>query len=138
LRKIRGTKGNKFILKTIVMVEEYWLAYLLMFFCGLLGVLLGFLLGKLASFYIILIVVIFLALVTVGLFIAWSINQRDQLLGQHLLQESLKQQYNAFCLLIGELEYNLGVEHGEFISDKAWQSLKYEWAFFPSHIYEEL
>jgi len=140
LRRVRGgrSKDRGLVLNAAALAGEDWITYLLILFCGLIGVLLGFLIGKISSPLIVLIVVIFLGLITAGLIVTWAIEQKTQLLELRSLQESLKQQYNAFMMLISELEHNLSLDNGEQVCDKAWQVLQYELALFPSHIYEEL
>lgn len=118
--------------------KEDWIIYLLVFSFALFGVLMGILLGKIATNTIILLVVIFLGLIIAGLVLAWAVNRRTESLELLFFQEGLREQYNGYSLLIAELEDNLNIQHGSYISTKNWQMLKTQLAFFPVHLYEEL
>jgi uncharacterized membrane protein len=140
LRRVRGgrNKDRGLVLNMIAIAKEDWITYLIIFLCALTGMLFGILIGKIATTLIVLLLVIFLGLTTAGFIMAWSINQKTQVLEISIFQEGLKEQYNAFTLLISELEFNLSVEHGQQVSIQTWQKLQYELAFFPAYIYEEL
>jgi len=140
MRRVRGGRNKDLglFVNMVVIAKEDWMTYLLIFICALFGTLLGVLIGKTTETIIILLVVIFLGLTIAGLITAWSINQKNRMLEMFTLQESMKEQHNAFCSLIGELEYNLGVEHGAKVHTDAWQDLQFKYSYFPVHIYGDL
>jgi len=140
MRRVRSGRSKDLgpFLNMALIFQGDWLTYLLVFFCALLGTLIGLLLGKITPMLIILLLVIFLGLVTAGLLVAWAINRKNQLLENFTLQESFKEQYNAFRLLIGELEYNLNAESGGQVQTNVWQELKYKYSYFPAYIYDSL
>ncbi|MFZ7102248.1 MAG: hypothetical protein ACOWWO_06220 [Peptococcaceae bacterium] len=140
MRRVRGgrNKDRSLSVNMAVLVREDWLTYLLVFAFALFGILIGILLRKVATTTVILLAVIFLSLLITGLISAWAINRRTDNLEFLFFQEGLKEQYNAFSLLITELELNLNVEHGSLVSTANWQLVKNELAFFPAYIYTEL
>ncbi|KJS19747.1 MAG: hypothetical protein VR72_17520 [Clostridiaceae bacterium BRH_c20a] len=140
MRRVRGGRNKDLglFVNTAVIVKVDWITYLLFFLCALFGTLLGVLIGKIAGTIIILLGVIFLGLTTAGLITAWSINQKNRLMETFVLQESMKEQYNAFCALIGELEYNLSVEQGAQAHTDIWQDLQFKYSYFPAHVYDDL
>ncbi|MFZ5942786.1 MAG: hypothetical protein ACOYVD_01665 [Bacillota bacterium] len=140
MRRVRGgrNKDRGIVLNMAGMIKEDWLMYLLVFSFALLGILIGGIIGKLTGTIVALSVVVFFGLIIAGLLTAWAINRKTQSLEQLLIQNGLKEQYNAFALLIKELERNLNVEHGSMVNCEAWRQLKYDFAFFPAYIHEEL
>ncbi|KJS88916.1 MAG: hypothetical protein JM58_00115 [Peptococcaceae bacterium BICA1-8] len=140
MRRVRGGRNKDLglFVNMAGTVKVGWMTYLLFFLCALFGTLLGVLIGKISETIIILLGVIFLGLTTAGLITAWSINQKNRLLEIFTVQESMKEQYNAFCSLIGELEYNLSVEHGAQVHTNSWQDLKFKYSYFPAHVFDDL
>jgi len=140
MRRVRGGRNKDLglLVNMAILFKADWLTYLLIFFCALSGILIGLLIGKIAPILIVFLVAFFLAIVIAGLFTAWAINQKNQILETFTLQEGFKEQYNAFRLLIDELEYNLNAENGGQVRTSVWQDLKYKYVYFPTYIYEDL
>jgi len=140
MRRVRGgrNKDAGLLVDMALITKDNWLSYLLVFLCALAGILIGVIIGKIAPLIIILLAVVFLGLLIAGLITAWAINRKNQLLEMFTLQEGFKEQYNALYLLINELEDNLGADSGAYVRSNVWQDLKYKYAYFPTHIYEDL
>lgn len=140
MRRVRGGRNKDLglLVNMALIIREDWITYLLIFLCALLGILLGTLIGKVVPVVFILLAVLFLILLISGLVIAWAINNKNRVLEAFTLKESFKEQYNALGLLINELEYNLHAENGSQVKNCAWEKVKYNYAYFPIYIYDEL
>jgi len=114
---------------------------LIFFAAGVLGILLGFLMTKFLSIYVLLIVAVFLAIFVSGLFSAWII--KNSLHGEGVAEkyeedDILVRRHNAYTLIIEELEYNLMLTRGANLAAHNWQALRLELDLFPPFLFDKL
>lgn len=110
----------------------------IVFLVGLLGALLGFVVGTFSKDTISMLIIIFLGLILSGLVVAFFLNKNLEFLANKSMQTERERQYNAFTMIIFELEDNLSANNAAEIKNRVFNTLKYETMLFPPHIYDEM
>lgn len=116
----------------------WYIPLILVFFAGAMGMLVGSLVGKVATPVIAIASLIFLAFIFISLLMTWSINRNLVVIKDELAKESWEKQYIAFTMLINELEENLEARSFSQTSKEAFESLRYDFMLFPPLIYDSL
>lgn len=130
MRKVRGR--NKLSL------DELFRPVLICFLAGSLGVLLGFLIGKVSSLSLVIAIAIIAGILLTSLIIGQFVNSSFKMTLQEAKQDSYSKQCNALQIIISELEENMKAKEGKDLQTGAWKILQYEVSLFPNFLYEDL
>lgn len=136
MRKGRSNKGSDNSGSSFSSGKGESMVYLIVFLSGFLGILAGYLFGKIATITFIVGVAVFLGILVSALIVAKSISDQNQIIHNGFLQEKATEKYNALTILLKELEYNLNVNSSENFKLNEWKGLRYELSFFPGPLYE--